>query len=1087
MEKLMTKNVLNKLGFLGAVFAAAVGFPLIFASSASAQLPAPAVPAAPGAAPSAEVERVIVTGSNIPTAEETGPNPVDTYRPQDIEKLGIRNATDLQTFIPQEAGGTVNQNIANGGDGSVQLNLRGLLAKETLVLIDGKRVAYGSLGTAGFSGGPDIQLIPFPMIDHIDILKDGASAVYGSDAISGVVNFFLIHKFRGLEIGGTYGNTNMGASNEMGEWEVWLKAGTGDDKTDIVVIADFYQRTGGVFSRDRDISSNGFFIPFGGVDNRSGNFPGRVGSRRLIPTLFFSANTPPPHSAPNAATSPFYANPFVVNPNAYPGAPGINNPVTGVIVPQTGTKYRGGGDYFFYNFAAVTPALPPADRQVYYGSFTRDLCDKYLTIFADFKYARSYFDSSLAAVPFTPDPFHATGTNSFFSPSGISVPISNPFNPFTVGDTTLVVNGVPVPMTTGVRFRGINDTGARSEKFTYWDQLFDVGLRGEMGEFGDYFKTWNWEMGFRYSRNEGQDLSIGEVSQPGLRDALLDTDPATAFNAFGGFFRQNTARARQAVYVTLHNSGEYELPIYYATFNGDLFNLPAGPVSFAIGGEYDAPRFTRDRDALNNTFNSIGSTDGQSFRVNRDIWGIYEEVRVPFTSPTWNFPGFYSFEVDFAEREEWYSQNTSTVLPSGLFPGQQAVHSTYNAQKPKVSVRWQPLDPKYIGAVTLRGSYTEAFHAPTLGELTPASSQSFPVVADPFSTQTEPQIEERILGNPNLHPEVAYEWTYGIVYSPKWVKGLTLSADWWHIDMRDIVATRGAQTIILENPPPNNGASTVTGAGGTIVARSSGEDPTGEPGPVTLVVDPSANLSGAVFEGLDYEAIYILDSTIFGGGDWGRLTTTVNGTWLSRAEFQAASDVKRVGIAGEFLPPAFALTSSLPWHRANFSIFYDGPADTWMQGLDVGAVVHWTGQYEDDNASLTGSTKLNEPRSGPLGGGDEVRARKVSALTTLDLLLNYTFNLPPPAPAEVPGFAKDGGKNVKMKDGKEKNVVPVSTAEYGCSNWKWWLNNTTVTLGMQNVTDEDPPFVAGSFENGYDESLTTIKGRFWYVGLKKRF
>ena len=106
--------------------------------------------------------------------------------------------------------------------------------------------------------------------------------------------------------------------------------------------------------------------------------------------------------------------------------------------------------------------------------------------------------------------------------------------------------------------------------------------------------------------------------------------------------------------------------------------------------------------------------------------------------------------------------------------------------------------------------------------------------------------------------------------------------------------------------------------------------------------------------------------------------------------------------------------------------------------------------------------------------------------TTFDLILNYTFNYPAPA-AEVPGYAKDGGKNVKMKDGKEKNVVPVSTAEYGCSNWKWWLNNTTVTLGMQNVFDEDPPFVAGNFENGYDESLTTIKGRFWYVGLKKRF
>jgi iron complex outermembrane receptor protein len=1074
MEKLMTKNVLNKLGFLGAAFVASVGFPLIFASNAFAQLPAPAGPA-PAAPGTAEVERVVVTGSNIPTAEETGPNPVDTYRPQDIEKLGIRNATDLQQYIPQNAGGTVNLNIGNGGDGTIQFNLRGILPKETLILIDGKRVAYGSLGVSGFSGGPDINLIPFSMIDHVDILKDGASAVYGSDAIAGVINFFLVHKFRGLEIGGTYGNTNMGASNDMGEWEAWIKAGTGDDKTDIVVVADFWQRTGGIFSRDRDLTSNGNFIKWGGLDGRSGNFPGHIGGFvgiRLVPSLFFSANTPPPHSAPNVATSPFYV------PAT---SPLLNNGRGFFNATLQGTD----GNYAAYNFASVTPTLPPGDRQVYYGSFVRDLCDKYLTIFADFKYARSYFNSSLAAVPFTPDPFHVPGTDfptvGPSGPFGISVPIANPFNPFTVGDTTLVINGAPVPLTTGIRFRGINDTGVRYENFTYWDQLFDVGLRGEMGEFGDYFKTWNWETGFRYSRNEGQDLSIGEVSQPGLRDALLDTNPATAFNAFGGFFRQNTASARQRVYVTLHNSGEYELPIYYATFNGDLFNLPAGPVSFAIGGEYDAPRFTRDRDVLNTTFNTIGSVDGQSFRVNRDIWAVYEEVRVPFTSPTWNFPGFYSFEVDFAEREEWYSQNTSTVLPSGLFPGQPAVHTRYNAQKPKVSIRWQPLDPKYIGAVTLRGSYTEAFHAPTLSEITPASTQNFPIVADPFSTQTEPQIEERVLGNPNLHPEVAYEWTYGIVYSPKWIKGLTLSADWWHIDMRDIVAFRGAQTLIQENPPTPGVQEQ-----GPIVFRAVSSVP-GEAGPVQFVIDPSDNLSGAVLEGLDYEAIYILDSTVFGHGDWGRITTTVNGTWLSRFEFQAASNTKRFGIAGTFQPPGATLTNSTPWNRANASIFYDGPADTWMQGLDVGAVVHWIGQYQDDNATLTGSTKLNEPRSGPLGGGDEKRARKISAWTTLDLILNYTFNLPPPAPAEVPGYAKDGGKNVKMKDGKEKNVVPVSTAEYGCSNWQWWLNNTTVTLGIQNVGDFDPPFVAGSFENGYDESVASAKGRFWYVGLKKRF
>ena len=141
--------------------------------------------------------------------------------------------------------------------------------------------------------------------------------MYGSDAITGVVNFFLVHKFRGLEIGGSYGNTNLGASNDMGEWEAWIKAGTGDDKTEIVVIADFWERTGGLFSADRDLSSNAFQIPWGGFDVRSSNFPGRVADfgSACVPSMFFGpgglspqsgVNTPLPHSAPNAATSPFY-------------------------------------------------------------------------------------------------------------------------------------------------------------------------------------------------------------------------------------------------------------------------------------------------------------------------------------------------------------------------------------------------------------------------------------------------------------------------------------------------------------------------------------------------------------------------------------------------------------------------------------------------------------------------------------------------------------------------------------------------------------------------------------------------------------
>jgi iron complex outermembrane receptor protein len=1020
----------------------------------------------------AEAERVIVTGSNIPTAQEVGPNPVDTYRPTDIEKLGVRNATDFLTNLPQEMGSTVNQNIANGGDGSVVPNLRGLLPKETLVLIDGKRVAITGLGgqATGGSSGVDINLIPFPMIDHIDILKDGASAVYGSDAVAGVINIFLIHKFRGLEIGGSYGNTNLGASNDARELEAWIKAGTGDDKTDILVIADFYDRAA-IYSRDRDISRNAWAIPWGGFDPRSTSEPGHIGGHvglHLIPRLFFSANSPPPHSAPNAATSPFYKDPFVVAPNAYPGPPGIIGPKAAQHVPQTlGTYgYKGGGDYFFYNFAALTPSIPAADRQSFYGSFTRDICDKYLVVFADFKYTRSFFDSAQAATPISRDAFKQPN-GADFALGGLSVPIQNPFNPFTVADATLTFNGFPVPVTTGVRFRAINDEPVRTAKYTLQDMLFDAGLRGELGEVGDYFKNWNWELGFRYSRNNQDVLLGGVISKSALREALLDTNPATAFNPFLGFFGRNSPAAISRVYVTLHNSGVFELPLGYFTINGDLFSLPAGPVSFAIGLEYRGERWRSDPDSENTSFNTFGATDFEASRVNRDVWATYQEVRFPVTSPQWNFPGAYSLEFDIAEREEWYSQNTSatTVI--------KAQHSQFNAQKPKFSVRWQPFDPKWIGALTLRGSYTEAFHAPTLPDLTPAGAEAFGFIRDPKGlTPDDERVRAVFTGNPNLKPEAAYEWSYGAVYSPKWIKGLTLSADYWHVDLRSIAASVDPQFIVdFENQFPG------------LVERDL------TTGAIEQIIDPHLNLTRAVVEGVDYEAIYTLDSSIFGRGDFGRFTFTLNGTYLSRFEFQATPFSKRIGLSGEFVTGA-SFSGSLPHNRAYASVFYDGPAGTWLAGFDIGATVHYTGQYEDLNQVLTsdptGSSepaKPQMPRSGPLPW----RARKIREWTTLDLIASYTFNLPPPTSAAVLGLAKDGGKNVKMKDGNEKNVMPVSTAEYNPCGWRAWLNGTTLTLGMQNVFDSDPPFVAGAFENNYDESLATIKGRFCYVQLRKRF
>src|SRR5213082_1629198 len=285
MEKPMTRNVQKTLGIRVALVAA-VAFPLIIAMSAYAQEPAPTATPPVGttgsniaptggtapAATEATAERVVVTGSNIPTAEEVGPNPVDTYRRDDITRLGVRTPTDLVLRIPAATGSNTTENNTNGGDGSTRISLRGIDPKETLVLQDGRRLAYA--GTASV----DFNRFPLGLIDHIDILKDGASPIYGTEAVAGVVNVFLIHRFRGLEVYASYGNTNLGFANDRGEETGYLLAGTGDDKTNIVVYAGIYN-SAALYSRDVNISHDPDKSAYGAFDFRSNNMAARVGNR----------------------------------------------------------------------------------------------------------------------------------------------------------------------------------------------------------------------------------------------------------------------------------------------------------------------------------------------------------------------------------------------------------------------------------------------------------------------------------------------------------------------------------------------------------------------------------------------------------------------------------------------------------------------------------------------------------------------------------------------------------------------------------------------------------------------------------------
>jgi iron complex outermembrane receptor protein len=656
----------------------------------------------------------------------------------------------------------------------------------------------------------------------------------------------------------------------------------------------------------------------------------------------------------------------------------------------------------------------------------------------------------LAPTPFTPDVF-TDATHPFgISSAGFSVPTQNAFSPFTTPDyispggfnpafpqTQVSAAPAGTGFTTGVRYRSL-EAGFRTDKITTDNYLFTGGLKGTLGEFGDYLKNWEWQTGFRFNEDHRVERFGGIVNNNAMRVALLDTNPATAFNPFGR--NVNRPSVADKVFVTTNHIGATQMELEDARLTGDLFPLPAGPLSFAIGGDHRREHASDNPDALTASGQTTGATNFAPTKGSRDVWSAFWEVKLPVTSPTWNFPGLYSLEFDYQERYDNFSDFGST-------------------ERPKISVRWAPIDSAWI----VRATYNEAFHAPTLGELFSGVSQSFPNIADPAGLTTEKQIEQHLSGNPNLQPETAYEWTYGSVITPgKWwspLTGLTLSADFYHIDLRGVSTTLDPQFVVNQN--------FANGSFGSQVIR----DPVS--GGLLLILTPEQNLGRIIQEGWDYEAVYQFDTSRLGHGDWGQFTATMNGTYIDRVVLQALPGGPETVVVGKFgggfLGPNGG--GAFDHNRWYASLFYDGPQGSWLGGVDTGFTVNYVGQYWDDKSGTTFA-----------------QSRKIREWATVDWILNYEFNLAPSvAEQEVAGYAKDGGKNVKARDGKDKNVTPVSTAEYNPCGWRAWLNKTTITLGINNLFDEQPPFVGAAFENGYDEQTANPKGRTWYVALKKRF
>src|SRR5713101_7879656 len=498
MEKLMIKNVLNKVGFVRIALMASVGIPFILASNAFAQNPPPPPGAAPAPA-AAEVERVIVTGSNIPTAEEVGPNPVFSLNRDLINKSGAGTTTEqlLQrqpvmngANIPVQNNGT----SQSGPSGTAAFALRGLDPGATLVLVDGRRVApFPGSALSGY-GFVDLTTIPITAVQSIEILKDGASTTYGSDAVAGVVNFKLYKDYRGAQVTIQYGNsaTNNGINGngtDDAEYRGDILFGTGDDKTSITGDI-FYYKHHDMFNHDR---SNSLTPPF----LSSNAVPWNLQLTALA--IIEAGGTP--------FVPPTEANP---NPNQFGTAPDNSNgltPASDFIFFKRRVR-SSTGLLPGFNFNLYSSSFPKQERWGGYAAFETKVCDDQFRVYGDFFYVDAKTHDELAPI----------ATGNFETPGQITlfVPPREAFSAAVQSGAEPPPFGGPSPGTTGSPpgafnpfnpFEQIISGGTRARFFDFGNRLIDnenIAERFTIGVKGDklFNGTWGYDAAFMYSQIE---------------------------------------------------------------------------------------------------------------------------------------------------------------------------------------------------------------------------------------------------------------------------------------------------------------------------------------------------------------------------------------------------------------------------------------------------------------------------------------------------------------------------------------------------------------------------------------------------------
>lgn len=1002
-----------------------------------------------------QLQSFSVTGTFLKRLEEEKALPVTVVTEEEIKLRGVVTPAELFASLPQAGRVPISESQASGADARgdiATVSLRGLGSGNTLVLLNGRRLAphpismpEGNIGVP--SMGTNINVLPTAAIARVEVLRDGASAIYGTDATAGVVNTILRRNYQGFDVSTRFATTEHGGGTE---WRATLAGGLSfnQNRTTLVFNYDFLDREE-IRNSERAFARNADFrtrapAPWNGttadntVDLRSDRgFLGRFQRGTVSAANTVSGSRPAGVTAAQVATNgTFY---FV------PSAPGATTRTMQATEPDRSLTSAVGG--YYMNVADFRFLIPETRRHNLYASLDHQF-GRELSFFSDLTYYRA--DSHNEREPSRID---STADNNIF------VSADNPWNPF--GSRFYSPTGAPnadgTPRLTGAPSSVVLTRVTLPE---FGPRLIDVQSetwRMVAGLRGTVLGNWKWESALLYSRAETVDLESNAIKESELRDAAERTTSnalnpfMTTFSVSGGALVAsgtpfvNPESVIAPLRGTFYRRGETTVGSWDFRINGSLWNLPAGPLGVAAGGEYRRETYEDFRDVESgrlsaadvqrlrlqprlvgdNNYIQVSPSDNTDAR--RNLSAAFAEVAVPLYRDRQG-AGLQSAELSSAARFEKYSDFGSTT-------------------KPKIGLSARAFD-----WVMLRGSFNQAFRAPNLASLfSGAVQRSITGVSDVYratvtgssdDSTTARRVSLRT-GNRSLKPEESETLTIGLVLEPPALKGFSIGLDWWWMKQTDAITRLNSGDIIAHDTAlllaansaavgqavtavdlsnagsPNIIRNAVTAADQAAFAAYNAGRPRNQQraavGTIRFVGESYLNAAGRKLSGLDFLVGYRSPKTTFG-------------TFRSSLEASHLLQFDEELVAGGPIDKLSWTDGNTRW-KGTFTL-------GWKHGdWGIGWVTDYTGRTKD---STIRTTAITSPRI--------------------------------------------SGEGYLIVDESWVSKISV-TRQIRRSGW---LGNSSVRIGVNNVFDAEPPFGLGGDTDGYLRGFGDPRGRAYFIEFSKR-